>query len=98
MIRFWKRHSLSIVLSAIFFTMIISSWWLGRTMWDQKGDYFTFWLAQTVFSLEADVGGAILLVLFTKWFKEYKSAASNDTMEELAEKVADEMDERKQPK
>jgi hypothetical protein len=77
MIKFWKYHSLSISLSIVFLAMLIASWPLGRTLWDGKGEYFYFWLGQTIFSLEADVFGGIILVLFTKWFKERHSASSN---------------------
>jgi hypothetical protein len=78
MVDFWKRHSLSIILGSLFFGMVAISYPLGYYMWDGKGVYFWWWLAQTVFSCEADMGGALILVLATKWFFEYKSAASRD--------------------
>lgn len=62
--------------------MVAASWPLGKHLWDGKGSYFWWWAAQTDFSLEADVFGGIILVLFTKWFVEYKSASSRPPKDE----------------
>jgi len=72
--KFWKEHSLSIVIISIFVVMLIASWPLGKHSWDGKSPYYLYWLSETIFSLEADVGGMILIVLFTKWFREKGSS------------------------
>jgi len=88
MIKFWKRHSLSIVLFTITLGMFLSSWHLGKAAWDGKGSYFDFFVAQSIWAFEGDMFGGFILVLFTKWFKEYGSAASNDTKEEKAARAS----------
>lgn len=45
---------------------------------DITGDYWTWWVFETVLSLEADVFGAIILVVFTKWFYEKRSAEAKE--------------------
>lgn len=94
MIKFWKRHSLSIVLMTTFLIMFAASWPLGKSTWDGKGEYWVYFCAQTIWSIQGDMFGGFMLVVYTKWFKEYRSAASNDTMDEIAEKVVDEMEEQ----
>lgn len=77
MARLWRQHSLTIVLCAVFAVMIIASWPLGRATWSPSdGPYWITWLSETVYSLEADVFGAVLLVVFTKRLREIGSAES----------------------
>jgi hypothetical protein len=84
---FVKEHSLSLILGMILLTMLTFQFFAGYAEWSNEQnahkeplvfrDYLTHYASETVLSLEADVFGAIVLVLFTKWFFERGSAESN---------------------
>lgn len=85
MYRFWQEHSLSIVLISLFIAMSIAYWFLGMADWkDQEiahgatpqvwPDYATHYAAEMTVSNVADVFGAIVLVMFTKWWTEKNSS------------------------
>lgn len=86
--RLWQEHSLSIVLISVFISMSVAYWFLGQADWraDELAhgnkqpaiwpDYATHYAAEMMVSNVADVFGAIILVLFTKWFWERDSAES----------------------
>lgn len=74
---FLKQHSLSIIIGGIFLLMLIASVFLAPVM-KQPDKYPTYivWIAETDYSLMADVFGAFLLVVLTKYLREKGSAES----------------------
>ena len=78
----WVRsHSLSLVLLFIFSSMLTSLLIMGPSQYRAEGvsgSYWQWWIYQLILSLVADVWGALILVLFTKWFWERRSAESHD--------------------
>lgn len=81
----WARdHSLSLVLFAILIAFMATSFVTGTHQFTSEQPPFTWptffrwWTYETTTSLEADVFGAIILVLFTKWFFEKRSAEAKD--------------------
>lgn len=85
----FKEHSLSIVLLTIFVIQAIITWFSGIPEWTdqqiQAGSttalfpgYVIHWIYDFTTSLVADTYGAVLLVLFSKWFFEKGSAESRN--------------------
>lgn len=77
----WLRdHGLSIVLSTILVAFMAVSFVFG--IWQYSAEqppfewsgFMVWWVYETVTSLEADVFGAIVLVVFTKYLFEKHSA------------------------
>lgn len=83
MIKFWKAHSLSIVLAVIFVSMIIASWPLGYALLEKDPPYWKFWLAQTIITCEPDFGAMLFLVLVSKTLKERGSPQSKPSSIEV---------------
>ncbi|AXQ63388.1 hypothetical protein SEA_COMRADE_141 [Streptomyces phage Comrade] len=86
---FIKKHSLSLALLTLFVVQSIIVWCSGYSDWraDQithKQDvaiwpgFVVYYLYQMSVSIVADTYGALLLVLFAKWFYEKGSPESND--------------------
>ncbi len=86
---FIRKHSLSLALFAVFVIQCIIVWYSGYADWrsDQithKNDvaiwpgYAVYFVYQMSVSIVADTYGALLLVLFAKWFYEKGSPESND--------------------
>jgi len=86
---FVRRHSLSIALLIVFIGQCVIVWYSGYADWksDQithKQDvaiwpgYTIYFVYQMAVSIVADTYGALLLVLFAKWFYEAGSPESND--------------------
>lgn len=83
-----REHSLSIVLTIILVLMLVASFLIGMHEFTKDAldhgqpfvwpDFLMWWSYETITSLEADVFGAILLVLFTKKFMERGSPESGD--------------------
>lgn len=84
-----KEHSLSIVLILIFVIQGTITWFSGIPEWTQQQmvdglttalypGYVIHWIYDFTTSLVADTYGAVLLVLFSKWFFERGSAESKD--------------------
>jgi hypothetical protein len=80
----WREHSLSLVLIAIFLGQSIFYWFTGLADWRREypngslwPGYLTHYFSEMTVSILADTYGAVLLVLFTKWFWERGSAESN---------------------
>ena len=84
---FWQDHSLGITLSVIFVIQLIGSaglGWLNFVSDQQAHDEpvemsgYWIWFGQAMLiSLIADTYGALLLVFFTKWFREKYSSESS---------------------
>lgn len=72
----------------VLLSMMSIQWYLGLLEWQelQRVDglstaisgYWRFYASESILSLEADVFGALILVLFTKWFWEVHSDQSTD--------------------
>ncbi|QIN94138.1 hypothetical protein PP459_gp095 [Streptomyces phage Wakanda] len=86
---FWRRHSLSLALLALFLIQSVIVWTSGYSDWaaEQQAskqpveiwpDFVIFYVYEMTVSLVADTYGALLLVLFAKWFYEQGSPESND--------------------
>lgn len=85
--KLWQHHSLGIVLTIIFVVQLIASAGLGWLNYASDSEAhnqpveisgFWIWFGQAMLiSLIADTYGALLLVFFTKWFREKYSAESN---------------------
>jgi hypothetical protein len=86
---FFRRHSLSLALLFVFVVQTVIVWYSGYADWksDQithKQDvaiwpgYVIYFIYQMAVSIVADTYGALLLVLFAKWFYEKGSPESND--------------------
>lgn len=94
-----KEHSLSLSIAAIFSIMVVGTLLLGPHEWKSerqfsgigygeaftRSDFWHWWIFQTDLSLQADVFGALLLVLLTKHLYERKSAAAKDPPEDREE-------------
>ena len=82
MVRWLREHSLSLVLLALLLSMISSTLMMGPAQYRAQGiqgvGFWQWWLFQTILSLEADVWGALILVVFTKWLWERRSAEAHD--------------------
>lgn len=85
----FRQHSLSLILAAILIAQFTIAWFTGLPEWysqqqhsgEQVGvdiGYIWHWLYDNTVSLLADTYGALLLVLFSKWFYEKGSAESKD--------------------
>ncbi|UMO76364.1 membrane protein [Streptomyces phage Tomas] len=86
---FVRRHSLSLALFFVFCAQSIIVWFSGYEDWssDQQAqhqqvaiwpDYLIHYVYEMAVSLVADTYGALLLVLFAKWFYEKGSPESGD--------------------
>lgn len=85
---FLKKHSLGIVLGCALLLFMAYTVLLGPDQWREERDldasapitseYWEWWTYNTALSLEADIFGALLLVLLTKKLFEKGSAESKD--------------------
>jgi hypothetical protein len=86
---FVRRHSLSIALLFVFALQSTIVWFSGYEDWagdqmvhgqpvDIWPGYLIHWIYEMAVSLVADTYGALLLVLFAKWFYEQGSPESED--------------------
>ncbi|AXH66935.1 hypothetical protein SEA_STARPLATINUM_230 [Streptomyces phage StarPlatinum] len=86
---FVRRHSLSLALLFVFVLQSIIVWFSGYEDWagdqmvhNQPVDiwpgYLIHWIYEMAVSLVADTYGALVLVLFAKWFYEQGSPESED--------------------
>lgn len=86
---FVRRHSLSLALLFVFLIQAIIVWftgysdWVGQQQIDNASiaiwpDYLIHYIYEMAVSLVADTYGALLLVLFAKWFYEKGSPESGD--------------------
>lgn len=86
LIRWLRRHSLSLVLGALLASMVGVTLLLGPGQYRAEGiqgvGFWRWWVYETALSLEADVWGALVLVVFTKWLWEHRSAEAHDPPEE----------------
>jgi len=84
---FLKKHSLSLALLAVFLVQSIIYWTTGYSDWvsEQQAlnqpvniwpDFVIFYVSEMTVSMVADTYGALLLVLFAKWFYEQGSPES----------------------
>ena len=86
----WVReHSLSIALITVLLIQSIFFWFTGLGDWrieHPQGQiwpaYATHYASEMTVSMLADTYGAVILVLFSKWFFERGSAESKDEDEE----------------
>lgn len=73
-----RRHGLSTVLITLFLSMVTTTAFMANEMYRAQGiqesPIWRWWMFQTILSLEADVFGAILLVVLTKYLREKGSA------------------------
>jgi hypothetical protein len=76
-----KEHSLSIFLLVLFGLMVLSTWVLLQlypAIQSGEASPFVWWLWETIVSNEADVFGAFMLVILTKFLTERGSPESGD--------------------
>lgn len=89
MFRWWvRKHSLSLVLVVVLLVMMTTTVVMGpaqHTAEGVQGAFWPWWTFQTILSFEADVFGAVVLVTFTKWFYESRSAEAKDPPDEHAQ-------------
>ena len=84
--KFWKDHSLSIVIGSILLIQTLIYLYLAYSVWSGEqeahgqpinmGDFWNFFWAEMMVSTLADTYGAILLVVLTKRLTEKDSAES----------------------
>jgi hypothetical protein len=86
---FVRHHSLSLALLFVFLAQAIIVWftgysdWMGQQKIDNASvaiwlDYLIHYVYEMAVSLVANTYGALLLVLFAKWFYEKGSPESGD--------------------
>jgi hypothetical protein len=86
---FIKNHSLSLALLTLFLVQSVIVWTVGYSDWaaEQQAskqpvaiwpDFVIYYVYEMTVSIVADTYGALLLVLFAKWFYEQGSPESND--------------------
>lgn len=83
--RWLRAHSLSLALGAILLSMLVATLVMGPAQYQAEGvqgSFWRWWAYETILSLEADVFGAILLVVFTKHLYERHSAEAKDPPEQ----------------
>lgn len=80
--KWWRDHSLSLVLGTILVVQTAHAVWAGHSVWvaDQRdhgskvggwpSEFWIWWSWEYNISLVADTFGVILVVLLTKWFYE----------------------------
>lgn len=81
MIRAWRRHGLSLTLVTALSAMMGVTLLLGPAQFraqGMQGSYWAWWVFQTLLSLEADVFGALILVVGTRFLWERGSAEAHD--------------------
>lgn len=80
-VRFWKRHGLSVTLISVLVIQSLASMHFGYKVWlaDPVESFWVWWLYEYNTSLVADVFGAILLVLLSKRLREIGSAEDSGT-------------------
>lgn len=86
---FWRRHSLSLTLIAIFAAFTAATLILGWSEFAAEqsahneqvsvGQFWRWWVFEYAMSLVADVFGAILLVTLTKRLREIGSAEDKES-------------------
>jgi hypothetical protein len=86
----YKRHGLSLVLGSILIVQSVAYWFTRYPSWvDEERrhgvtspavwpDFVLHYSSEYLVSILADTYGAVLLVVFTKWFYETGSKESND--------------------
>jgi len=86
---FWKKHSLSLALFALFVVQSIIVIVTGYPEWSGEQEalkqpvdiwpgFVIFYVYEMTVSIVADTYGALLLVLFAKWFYEQGSPESKE--------------------
>ena len=89
--RVLRRHSLSLALVVLLLGMIGTTLVMGPAQYraefqlpviTDRGDYWRWWAYETVLSLEADVWGALILVVLTARLWERGSAEAHDPPED----------------
>jgi hypothetical protein len=85
----FKRHSLSVVLTVMLITQTSYAIWSGVYVWDRErpfGDdvsalgreFWVWWSMEYNISLVADTFGVLLIVVLSKWLYEVGSSESRD--------------------
>lgn len=77
--KFYKEHSLSIILLGFVIAGMIASWNTGVAGYrPQDYSYFQYWISQVIFSLVGNLTMMALFVILTKHFIEKGSAESKE--------------------
>lgn len=89
--RWVRSHSLSLVILAGLIAMLAGTLLLGPGQYMQDRQtttldgFWSWWGFETILSLEADVWGALILILGTRWLWQRGSAEAFDPPEDREE-------------